>query len=153
MSNSTLSALALASLGLISACERGPSEEALESIADTVTAVPAISLSDIEGTWTMEYEPVSEGTSLTASQVRVTAEGWTLLLPNRDPIPAEVTASGDSLIVVEGPFESIERPGTAMTLHGVYRLDGDRLVGVVAARYETGGDDMVVMLSEGTREP
>jgi hypothetical protein len=125
----------------------------VETPADTVPAAPPIVLSDLEGTWNIAYELVSGGTGLPASQVRVTPEGWTLLLPNRDPIPAEVVASGDSLMVVEGPFESVSRPGTAMTLRSVYRLDGDRLVGVVAGQYEGGGDEMIVMLSEGTREP
>mgnify|MGYP003289538565 CR=1 FL=1 len=39
-------------------------------------------------------------------------------------------------------------------MSSVYRLDGERLVGVVAARYGTGGaDELLVMLSEGTRAP
>ena len=38
-------------------------------------------------------------------------------------------------------------------MNSVYRLDEDRLVGVVSARYAMGGDQRpTVMLSEGTRE-
>ena len=146
--------LVLAAGLLLAGCENEPPEEALEPPADTVAAAPALSLADIEGTWNMQYVPVSGDTAVTTSQVQVTPEGWTLFLPDRDPILAEVTASGDSLIVVEGPYESIRRPGTTVTMSSVYRLDGERLVGVVAARYGTGGaDDLLVMLSEGTREP
>lgn len=154
MIKSTRSILVLAGGWLLAACETQPAEEALETAADTVAVGPVISLADIEGTWHMQYEPVSGETAVTTSQVQVTPEGWTLLLPDRDPILAEVTAAGDSLIVVEGPYESIRRPGTTVTMSSVYRLDGDRLVGVVAARYGTGGaDSLLVMLSEGTRAP
>lgn len=153
MSRFTISILVLAA-ALLAACEGGPPEEATEAPADTVAAAPSISLADIEGTWNMRYVPVSGDTTATTSQVQVTPEEWKLLLPDRDPITANVTAAGDSLIVVEGPYESIRRPGTTVTMSSVYRLDGSRLVGVVAARYGEGGaDDMLVMLSEGTREP
>jgi hypothetical protein len=150
----TISILVLAGGWILAACESGPPEEALETPADTVAAVPAISLADIEGSWNMRYVPVSGDTAVTTSQVRVTPERWTLFLPERDPIRAEVTVSGDSLIVMEGPYESIRRAGTTVTMSSVYRLDGDRLVGTVAARYMTGGaDTLLVMQSEGTREP
>ena len=138
----------------LAGCQSDPPEEALEQPADTVAAAHTLSLTDIQGTWNMQYVPVSGDTAVTTSQVQVTPEGWTLLLPDRDPILAEVTASGDSLIVVEGPYESIRRAGSTVTMNSVYRLDGDRLVGVVAARYGTGGaDSLLVMLSEGTRAP
>jgi hypothetical protein len=153
VTRSSITILVLAA-GLLAACGGGQREEAAETPADTVAAAPSISLADIEGTWNMRYVPVSGDTTATTSQVRVTPEGWTLLLPDRDPITATVTAAGDSLIVVEGPYESIRRAGTTVTISSVYRLAGDRLVGVVAARYGAGGaDDMLVMLSEGTRAP
>ena len=154
MRKSTISILVLAGGWMLAACDRGPAEETRETPADTVAAAPAISMADIEGTWNMQYVPVSGDTAVTTSQVQVTPEGWTLLLPDREPIRGDVTASGDSLIVVEGPYDSIRRAGTTVTMNSVYRLDGDRLVGVVAARYETGGaDSLLVMLSEGTRAP
>lgn len=154
MPRSTVSILVLAGGGLLAACGGRPPEQAPETPADTAAFGPAISLADIEGTWNMRYTPVSGDTAVTTSQVTVTPEGWTLLLPDRDPIQAEVTAAGDSLIVVEGPYESIRRPGTTVTMNSVYRLDGDRLVGVVAARYEMeGAANLLVMLSEGTRAP
>lgn len=153
MPRSTIAILVLAGGGLLAACDSGP-REAGEPPADTVAAGPTISLADVEGTWNMRYVPVSGDTTATTSQVQVTPDGWTLLLPDRDPITATVTVGGDSLIVVEGPYESIRRPGATVTMSSVYRLDGDRLVGVVAARYGTGGaDSLLVMLSEGTRLP
>lgn len=145
--------LVLAAGCVLAGCGGEPPEDGLETPADSVAGAPEISLSDIEGTWTMQYTTVSGTPDVTTSQVQVTAEGWTLILPGRDSIPAEVTAAGDSLIVVEGPYESVGRPGSTVTMHSVYRLDGDRLVGVVAARYEGGSRDPIVMLSEGRREP
>ncbi|HJU86421.1 MAG TPA: hypothetical protein VJ788_03515 [Gemmatimonadota bacterium] len=150
----TTPVLALAVGVLLGACETAPPEEAAAPAADTVAAAPTISLADVAGTWTMQYTAVSGGTEVPTARVEVTADGWMLLLPDRDPIPAEVTASGDSLIVVEGPYQSVRRPAITVTMHGAYRLDGDRLVGVVAARYDTSGaDSLFVMLSEGTRAP
>jgi hypothetical protein len=65
-----------------------------------------------------------------------------------------VTTSGDSILVVEGPYESVRRDGTMVTTHSVHRLVGDRLVGRVVARYPTGdADSVLVLLSEGTRAP
>jgi glucose/arabinose dehydrogenase len=146
--------LALAACVLLAACETEPARESAAPAADTVAAAPTISLADAAGTWTMRYTAVSGGTEVPTAQVEITADGWTLLLPDRDPIPAQVTASGDSLIVVEGPYQSVRRPSITVTTNGAYRLDGDRLVGVVAARYDTGGaDSLYVMLGEGTREP
>lgn len=153
MPKTTMPILVLASGLLLAACESPPPEETPQP-ADTVAIGPAISLADIEGTWNMRYTPVTGDTAVTTAQVQVTGEGWTLYLPERDPIRAEVTIGGDSLIVVEGPYESIRRPGTMVTMSSVYRLDGDRLVGVAAARYAAGGiDSLLVMMSEGTRAP
>jgi hypothetical protein len=39
-----------------------------------------------------------------------------------------------------------------VTTHSVYRLEGDRLLGTVVARYPTGAaDSLLVLRSEGTR--
>jgi hypothetical protein len=41
-----------------------------------------------------------------------------------------------------------------VTTHGVYRKDGDKLVGRVTAHYATkGADSVLVLRSEGTRAP
>lgn len=137
---------------LLPGCQSEPAEDATELPADTVAASPAISLGDIAGTWDMRYVPESGDTTVTSSQIRVTADGWTLLLADRDPIVGAVMTSGDSIVVVEGPYESVRRDGVMVTTHSVYRLEGDRLVGTVVARYPTSGADSVLVLrSEGRR--
>lgn len=147
--------LVLAGGLLLLGCESEPAEEATELPADTVAAAPTISLADIAGTWNMRYVPESgDTTAVTNSQIQVTADGWMLLLADRDPVEGVVTISGDSILVVEGPYESIRRDGIMVTTNSVYRLEGDRLVGTVVAHYPTSDDDSVLVLrSEGTRAP
>lgn len=137
-------------------CESEPAEEASDELApDTVAVASTISLADIAGTWDMRTVPVTGAdTTATISQVVVTADSWTLLLADRDPIVGVVTTSGDSIMVDAGPFESVRRAGVTVTTDGVYRLDGDRLVGTVTARYSTtDGDSVLVLRAEGTRAP
>ena len=143
---------------LIVGCQSEPAEEATDELpADTVAAAPepTISLADIAGTWDMRSVPVSgEDTTATVYQSIVTADGWTLMLPDRDPIEGIVTTSGDSIMVDAGPFESVGRDGAMVTTHAVYRLEGDRLVGTTYAHYETSEPDSVLELAtEGTRAP
>lgn len=155
--NKTMRLCLVMSTGLlIVACANEPAEEATEELpADTVAAAPTISLADVAGTWDMRSVPVSgEDTTATVYQVVVTADSWTQMLPDRDPLEGQVTTSGDSIVVDAGPFESVRREGATVSIHGVYRLAGDRLVGTVIARYETTGADSVLELAtEGTRAP
>jgi hypothetical protein len=102
----------------------------------------------------MRSVPVSGDTTATVYQSVVTADGWTMMLPDRDPIEGVATTSGDSIIVDAGPYESVRRDGLMVTTHAVYRLEGDRLVGTVVAHYETSDADSVLTLTtEGTRAP
>jgi hypothetical protein len=148
--------LVIASGLILSACETEPAEQATEELpADTVAAEPTISLADVAGTWEMRSVPeTGSDTTATVYQLVASADGWTLMLPDRDPLEAEVTTSGDSIIMMAGPFESVRRDGVMVTTHSVYRLEGDRLVGTVVARYETTeGDSVLRLASEGTRTP
>ncbi|HET6340988.1 MAG TPA: hypothetical protein VFG78_02260 [Gemmatimonadota bacterium] len=137
-------------------CQREPSEEpAEEPAADTVAAAATISLADVAGTWDVRSVPeTGADTTATVYQIQATADGWTLYLPDRDPIEAAVTTSGDSIIVDAGPFESVRRAGLMVSTRGVFRLEGDRLVGTTVAHYETSEADSVLRLHvEGTRAP
>jgi hypothetical protein len=148
--------LVLASGLILSACETEPGEQATEELPpDTIAATPTISIADVAGTWDMRSVPeTGSDTTATVYQLVATPDGWTLMLPDRDPLEAEVTTSGDSIVMVAGPFESVRRDGVMVTTHSVYRLEGDRLVGTVVARYETTEADSVLRLaSEGTRTP
>ena len=146
--------LALISGLLAAGCRSEPADQATEELApDTVAAAPTISLADIAGTWDMRSVPVSSGdTTATIYQLQVTPEGVTYFLPDRDPIQAVAVASGDSIILDAGPYESVRRAGLMVSTHSVLRLEGDRLIGDVVAHYTTTDADSVLQLtSEGTR--
>ena len=148
--------LVLAAGLLVLGCERKTSEEApKEQAADTVAGATTISLADIAGTWDMRAVPeAGADTTTTVYQVQVTADGWTIFNPDRDPKKAAVTISGDSIIVEACPFESVRRAGVMVRTHGAFRLDGDRLVGTTVAHYVTSDADSVLHLHvEGTRAP
>lgn len=148
--------LVLAAGLLVLGCKRESSEEATEKqAADTGAGAATISLADIAGTWDMRAVPeTGADTTATAYQVQATADGLTLFLPDRDPIEAAVTTSGDSIIVDAGPFESVRRAGVMVRTHSAFRLEGDRLVGTTVAHYVTSDADSVLRLHvEGTRAP
>ena len=139
----------------LSACQTEPAEEAtIELPADTVAVAPTISLADLAGTWDMRAVPESGDTTATVYQLLVTADGATLMLPDRDPIEGQVTVSGDSFTMAAGPFESVRREGVMTTTHTVLRMEGDRLVGTTVATYESAdADDELRLTTEGTRAP
>lgn len=148
--------LVIAGALFLPGCESEPAEEASDELApDTVAVASTISLSDIAGTWDMRTVPVTGAdTTATISQIVVTADSWTLHLADRDPIIGVATTSGDSIMVDAGPYESVRRTGVTVSTNGVYRLDGDRLVGTVTAHYSTtDGDSVLVLRAEGTRAP
>src|SRR5687767_3711232 len=141
----------------LAACAEG-ADEADETAADTTAVVeeaPALTQADLAGTWNMTSVPATgPDTTATVYTTDVTADSWTMNLPDRDPIVAVTSVSGDSIVVDAGPYESVRRDGQMVTTRAVLRLDGDRLVGQTVATYDTGGDDSVLILNtEGTRAP
>ena len=148
--------LVLAGGLLVLGCQREASQEATEEqAADTVAGAATISLADVAGTWDVRSVPeTGADTTATVYQIQATADTWTLLLPDRDPIEGAVTTSGDSIIVEAGPFESVRRAGVMVSTHSAFRLEGDRLVGTTVAHYVTSDADSVLRLhTEGTRAP
>lgn len=148
--------LILAGALLVLGCERESYEEATEEeAADTVAGAATISLADIAGTWDMRSVPeTGADTTATVYQIQATADGWTLMFPDRDPIEAAARTAGDSIMVEAGPFESVRRAGLMVKTESVFRLERDRLVGTTIAHYETSDADSVLRLHvEGTRAP
>ncbi|MFN2383695.1 MAG: hypothetical protein ABR559_05460 [Gemmatimonadota bacterium] len=140
---------------LLLACAKEAADEAVmeEPAADSLAAA-AVSLADVAGTWDMRAVPVTGDTTATVFQLEATADGWFYHLPEREPITVAVVVSGDSIIADAGPYESVRRPGTQVTTHAVYRLEGQQLVGDVQAHYATAGADSTLTLqSTGTRAP
>jgi hypothetical protein len=149
--------LALAAGAFLFSCTPAEEEATDEMAADTTAVVeaPGITLADVAGTWDVRSVPVSgPDTTATEYQLVATADGFTLHLPDRDPIIAVTTVSGDSIITDAGPFQSVRRDNVMVTTHAVWRLEGDRLVGETVAHYETSDPDSVLVLrTEATRAP
>lgn len=125
--------------------------------ADTMAVAPApmVNLADLAGTWDMKT--LREGTDSVLVSYTLTAtattEGWTINLPDRPPIPARVSVSGDSIMIDAGPYESVLRKGVQVTTNTVSRLEGGRMVGRATAHYSAGTDTVVALRTEGTKRP
>ena len=132
-----------------------------ESRARTDTATgagaPATArLADVAGKWRMKGMN-ERGDSIVGFVLTATADstGWTQIFPGRAPVPVRVVAvAGDSIVTESGPYESVLRKGIQVRTHSVMRRQGDRLVGMTTARYQTTGPDTVRQVrTEGMRVP
>ena len=139
---------------LLLGCAQEATEEDTDEAADT-TAVEGISLATLAGTWNMRTTSTDPSdTFVNEYQVVIDEADWTLYFPDRDPVPATAVVEGDNIITDAGPFESVRIPGTMVTTHTVFRMEGDRLVGDVTATWQMAAGDSVAQLrTEGTRAP
>lgn len=139
---------------LLLGCAQETTEEATDEAADT-TAVEGISLADLAGTWNMTTTSTDPSdTFVNEYQVVIDDSGWTLHFPDRDPVSATAVVEGETIVTDAGPFESVRMPGTMVTTHTVFHMEGDRLVGDVTATWQTAAGDSVGQLrTEGTRAP
>jgi hypothetical protein len=139
---------------LLLGCAQEATEEATDEAADT-TAVEGVSLADLAGTWNMTTTSVDPAdTAINEYQLVIDEASWTMNFPDREPVSATVVVDGDNVITDSEPFESVRRPGTMVTTHTVFHMEGDRLVGDVTATWQTAAGDSVAQLrTEGTRAP
>jgi hypothetical protein len=118
-------------------------------------APTSLSLADLVGTWKFRSVPQS-GTDTTATEFTLTGAGdkWTQTYTTGLKVPMHVAVSGDSVITDASSHASVRRKGMQVTTHGVFRKEGDKLVGTTTAHYKTKGADSVLVLhTEGTRTP
>ena len=139
---------------LLLACAQEATEDATDEVVDT-TAVEGISLADLAGTWNMRTTSTDPAdTFVNEYQIVIDEGSWTMLFPDRDPVSVTAVVDGDNVITDSEPFESVRNPGTMVTTHGIFHLEGDRLVGDVTATWQTAAGDSVGQLrTEGTRAP
>ncbi len=124
-------------------------------VAET-PAAPSINLADLTGTWTTVTTAPGSDSVLVTSTIVASADplAWTITLPGRDPMPFNVTVSGDSLITGMGPYESVLRPGTQVSTTGVLHLVNGQLTGPMVAHYVTAGADSTLnLVTTATRAP
>jgi hypothetical protein len=139
------------SLALLAGCAKSEHRPASDTAAGAT-----VSLADLAGRW--QVRGYSEaGESLVSYELVGTADpsSWTIVFPDRQPIPLRIVAvAGDSITVEAGPYESVLRKGVQVHTQGVMRLQGGALVGSTLAHYATSGPDSVVRIrTEGTRIP
>ncbi len=148
------------SAAVLAGCGGSRDKVAAKAAGDTVVtalgapAAPAtISLADVAGRWKVRAMDES-GANVVDVELVVTADsGWSIVSPNRKPIPERVVGvAGDSIVAEAGPYESFIRKGVQVSTREVYRLRGGKLVGTMEGRYAINGRDSVVHRRvEGTR--
>ncbi|MCA1789012.1 MAG: hypothetical protein LC667_03890 [Thioalkalivibrio sp.] len=141
----TMSSLII--LLVMSAC--GAGEEEMPAAEETaVTPAPAVVGSAFHGTW--EGQAMLEGTP---DPIPVTMQGgsngWTMTLPDRDPIPLTVSMSADSLVLASEPYESILQDGVTVRTRSAVVLQNGRMAGSLTATYAAPEGERVV---SGTME-
>ena len=149
---------------LIAACAKkdnaavDTSSTAASTTASTMTAAPApanINLADVAGKWNMRAVPTTgKDTSATTYEMTATnsTTGWTLTFPGRKPMPVQVVAAGDSIVISAAPYASVRRKGMQVSTTGVLRMQNGDLVGPTTAHYKTKSADSVLVLNvTGTR--
>lgn len=117
------------------------------------TEPAAVSVSDFAGTWRtvamIEGTPDPVMSTLSSSD---DGSGWTMTLEDRDPVALTASMSGDSLVLMSDPYESILREGVTVTVRTAGVLSDGRLVGKMIATYQTpDGQEVVSGTIESTR--
>lgn len=119
-------------------------------------ATPTLSLDDVAGTWNIAFTAEGSDSVVVNTQINATntTEGWTITVPDREPMPVHVVLGGDSVVTHAGPFESSLRPGVMVSTASTFRLVDGMMEGLTIARYQTESPDSVVRLwGRGTRAP
>jgi hypothetical protein len=134
-----------------------PPADTTPAVATTPPPPAPIAVSDVAGKWNVTGKNEA-GDSTIVTYVLDTGPDttkWTITFPNRRPIPVRVVSiSGDSIVTMAGPFESVLRKGVQVRTTGPLRIVDGKLVGTVTARYATKRADSVVIIRlEGTRVP
>lgn len=141
---------------VLAGCARASDQPSADTSAMAPPPSSTIALADVAGTWELRSVSETGDSTITTYRLRATADanGWQFHIADRDPIPVRVVTSGDSIMTAAGPFESALRRGIPVTLQGVLRHVGGRLVGTTVAHFASGGPDSTLRVrTEGTRVP
>jgi hypothetical protein len=143
--------LGLAAVALLTACGGGEDAPAMDEAPATEPA--AVTMADFAGTWQntamLEGTPDPVSTTLSGSDDGME---WTMTLEGRDPVAMTASMSGDSLVLVSEPYESILRDGVTVTVRTAGTLVDGRMIGSLVATYTTpDGEEVVRGTIEGTR--
>ena len=140
---------------LVMGCAERQEDASAEMEGEAGAMAEMASLADFAGTWNMRALTESGDSVLVEYQMVATEgmDGWMIMFPDREPLPARVVAfEGDSLVTEVGPYESLFRPGVMVTTRSVGRLEGGAMVGSFVATYDTEAADSIMRgQSQGTR--
>ena len=143
------------SAALLVACEKKDGAPAADSAPANANQPTAMNLADLAGTWEVQVVGETSDSVLLTYQMTATADttGWTITLPNRQPMPVRVVlVDADSVVLENGPYESALRPGVQVTTVTSMRVRGEQLMGRTTARYAvTTADSVVKLRSRGRR--
>lgn len=141
---------------LLIACGGGDKAPAADSAAAVMPA-PTVNLAELSGKWSMVQMAEGNDSVIVTAEMNATgsADGWTITLPGRPPMPMRISVSGDSIMSETGPYESVLRKGVQVTTNGVMRMVDGKLVGTTVAHYAgvTTADSVLRMRSVNTRMP
>ena len=111
---------------------------------------------NLAGTWSVQVMPETQDSTLLIFMLKATndSKGWTMTLPNRQPMDVKVTSmSSDSIVFDTNKFASALQPGLEVSTHSVVHMQGDTLVGRTIAHYNVKRPDSVrVLRTIGTRQ-
>jgi hypothetical protein len=144
-------------LPVLFACSKKetPAADTSAAMAPAPAATAPVPM-NVAGTWTVKVMPEKKDTVLLTYKLVATNDktGWVLTFPNREPMePRVVSMDNDSVVVDNGPYSSLLRKSVMVTTHSSMHMEGDKLVGITIAHYNTkGADSVVVLRTEGTRQ-
>ena len=136
--------------------EAAPAADTTAALPPAPPAPPMLTAADVAGKWHVRVMGETSDSVLVEYDMTATAgdTGWTIMLPKRKAMKPRVMFSGDSVVVDNGPYESVLRKGLQVTTHTVNRLQGGELVGMTTAHYAVkSGDSTVMLRNRGTRVP
>jgi hypothetical protein len=112
---------------------------------------------NVAGTWSVSVMPEDRDTTLLLFMLNATNEatGWTMTLPNREPMEVKVVSMDhDSIVFENGPFPSAIQKGVNVRQRSTVRFQqGDTLVGKTIARYDVkGADSLRVLRTQAVRQ-
>lgn len=151
------SCLTLCVLLAVAACTNHGRADDTATSADTaaVAAAPTsepgpLQLAELAGRWKMTATNAANDSTLVVYEMTATADttGWSIMYPTHPKaIALHVKVDADSVIMDAGPYASTARKGATVTIHGVSRLEGGKLVGAETARYRVDSTESVVHIT------
>lgn len=153
----TRAAVCFALLAACSTRDKATTDSAAGAVDSSAMAPApkAFALADLAGKWNVTSRPESgTDTSATTYVLNATADttGWTITFPGRAPVPVHVQQSGDSVLVLAGPYDSVRRKGLKVTTNGSFKMQDGKIVGRTTAHFKTTkADSVLTLVSEGTK--